>query len=75
MFGLLSFDGTAHASRIVERRVFSCDPDRERRGGAAANRKLLAAEAAKRLVGRSEVERKVPHHLPHLKVSRDKSDV
>jgi hypothetical protein len=26
---LLSFDGTAHASRIVERRVFSCDPDRE----------------------------------------------
>jgi hypothetical protein len=27
--GLLSFDGTAHASSIVERRAFSCDADRE----------------------------------------------
>jgi integrase len=36
---------------------------------ASANRKRLAAEAAKRLVGRSEPEQKLPHQLPHLKNS------
>jgi hypothetical protein len=36
---------------------------------AAANRKRLAAEAAKRLVGRSEPEQKLPHQLPHRKNS------
>jgi integrase len=36
---------------------------------AAANRKHLAAEAANRLVGRSDLERKLPHQLPHRKNS------
>jgi hypothetical protein len=36
---------------------------------AAANRKHLAAEAAKRLVGRSEPEQKLSHQVPHQKNS------
>jgi integrase len=39
---------------------------------AAANRKRLAAEAAKRLVGRSDKEQKLPHQLPHRKNSAEK---
>jgi integrase len=40
---------------------------------AAADRKRLAADAAKHLVGRSEPEHKVPHQMPHLKINGDKS--